>query len=448
MDRNQEFIDILDEPVPPTLADSVKRARARYKKSQVGRWCGIPVASLAGIAALFVLLVNTSAPFALACGNIPFLKELAAAVVLSPSLKAAVENDYVQLVGRELVDNGVTLKVEYMIADKRQVNIFYTIEGDEASTFYAQPQITDLNGEGFDSSEFGGSPSGSAGQLRKQTINFFAQDTPSAFRFSLAVWKDGYRVGTPIAQFTTDLEPDPRFIRAGAEYAVNQDVVLDGQSITIKRVEVYPTHATITVTEAEDNTATLSNLELALVDEAGHRAEGAKNGISASGVGSEETTYYLESNYFWTSKHLTVEVTGASLRDKGSEYVTLDLENGIALDALPQGVALGAAVRWASRVEVVLFGQEPDGNDEHNMVSYSIVGTTYYDPEGGEHQINAISTNHGDMTWLPNNEALTIPKDCFTEEFTLHDYPWDSVKLEVLFSRRLKFETPTTVEIK
>lgn len=448
MDRMQELNDILNEPTPPALETSVKRAKARYKKSRVGRWCGIPVASLAGAAALFVLLVNTSIPFARACGGIPILKEFAAAVAFSPSLKAAVENDYVQLVGQEQTVNGVTMKIEYIIADKRQVNIFYSITDGEVDTFFAEPEITDLNGERFASSEYGGSPSGARGELRKLTANFLAQDTPSSFRFSLSIWKDGYQKSEPVAQFSTDVNLDPAFLKAGRDYPVNQTVMLDGQSVTVKRVEVYPTHATVTVTQAESNTASVRGLDLSLVDEAGHRAEGVKNGISASDVGARETVYYLESNYFWTSKELTVEITGASLRDKGSEYVTLDLENGVALDALPQGVTLGAAIRWANRAEVVLFGQEPDGNDERNMVSYSIVGLTYYDPEGGEHQLDGTSTTHGEMTLLPNGERLTIPEGCFTEEFTLHDYPWDSVELEVLFSRRLKFAEPVTVTIK
>ena len=69
--------------------------------------------SLAACFIAFVLLVNLFPPFARACGNVPSLRELALAGAWSPSLSAAVENDYVQPVGIVRTENGVTLSVEY-----------------------------------------------------------------------------------------------------------------------------------------------------------------------------------------------------------------------------------------------------------------------------------------------------------------------------------------------
>lgn len=101
MERKQEYITLLEElePTPPALEYTVQRAQQRRKRRRAGRIFGIPVVSLAGVFAAFVLLVNTSMPFAMACGNIPALKDLTAAVAFSPSLKAAVEHDYAQYIG-------------------------------------------------------------------------------------------------------------------------------------------------------------------------------------------------------------------------------------------------------------------------------------------------------------------------------------------------------------
>ncbi|MFR7893274.1 MAG: DUF4179 domain-containing protein [Dysosmobacter sp.] len=55
--------------------------------------------------------------FARACGRIPLLADLAKAVSWSPSLSAAVENDYVQPLRLSQSKNGITARVEYLIVD-------------------------------------------------------------------------------------------------------------------------------------------------------------------------------------------------------------------------------------------------------------------------------------------------------------------------------------------
>ncbi|MEG0756697.1 MAG: DUF4179 domain-containing protein, partial [Oscillospiraceae bacterium] len=133
MNRNEEYKALLSElsDTPAALEFAVTRAKARAKRARVGRLFGIPVASLAGVFSVFVLLVNVSTPFALACGTVPILKELTAAVAFSPSLKTAVANDYVQYIGQSQTVNGITLQVEYVIVDQKQVNIFFSLTGGE-----------------------------------------------------------------------------------------------------------------------------------------------------------------------------------------------------------------------------------------------------------------------------------------------------------------------------
>ena len=73
MNRNTEYWDLirdLNEP-PAALEGTVDRARAKARRARAGRWLGIPVASLGGVAAAFVLLVNCSTPFAMAWPSPP-----------------------------------------------------------------------------------------------------------------------------------------------------------------------------------------------------------------------------------------------------------------------------------------------------------------------------------------------------------------------------------------
>ena len=104
---------------------------------------GIPAGSLAACFLGFVLLVNLFPPFARACGSVPVLRELALAVAWSPSLSAAVENEYVQPIGKSQTENGITATIEYVIVDQKQVNIFLTLKGEGYETLTAEmPEFT------------------------------------------------------------------------------------------------------------------------------------------------------------------------------------------------------------------------------------------------------------------------------------------------------------------
>ena len=133
MNRSEEYQALLQEleTMPPQLEYTVQRAMTREKTLQHRkRLFGIPAGSLAICFTAFVLLVNLFPPFAAACGNVPLLGALAEAVRWSPSLSAAVENDYVQPVDQSQSAHGVTAAVEYLIVDRKQVSIFYTLDTD------------------------------------------------------------------------------------------------------------------------------------------------------------------------------------------------------------------------------------------------------------------------------------------------------------------------------
>ena len=79
MNRNEEYNTLLREldQTPPELEYTVTRAKARARRHQARRWVGVPVGTLAGAFAAFVLLVNTVPTFALACSHVPVLGDLA-----------------------------------------------------------------------------------------------------------------------------------------------------------------------------------------------------------------------------------------------------------------------------------------------------------------------------------------------------------------------------------
>ena len=116
MNRMEEYNALMEEleHTPTDLEYTMTRVQARAKKHQTRktlRFLGIPAASLAGVLTAFIMVVNFSIPAALACMNVPVLKELMEAVAFSDSLKAMVQNDFVQPVNQTKSANGAEMTI-------------------------------------------------------------------------------------------------------------------------------------------------------------------------------------------------------------------------------------------------------------------------------------------------------------------------------------------------
>ncbi|MCQ4865484.1 DUF4179 domain-containing protein [Pseudoflavonifractor phocaeensis] len=472
MDRMNEYQALLQalSETPPALEGSVARAKAKDRRRRAGRWCGIPMASLGGLAAAFVLLVNFSLPFARACGNIPFLKDLAAAVAFSPSLKAAVEHDYVQPIGQSQTVNDVTMTVEYLIVDQKQVNIFFSLKSDAYTALWGDPEVLEPDGETGGRSVGWRSPEDGSG-LQQVVVNYLEGDTPDALTLRFKVMGDRERApdepipapdalsgssGEPlpereyVAEFTFDLDFDPAFTETGETISLGTPFTLDGQDFTAHSVEIYPTHVRLNLSADPANTAWLKGLDFYLTDENGNRYDKVSNGISATGTGDAGgmTSFRLESSYFGRAEHLTVHIAGCTWLDRDREYVTLDLAQGKALSPLPDGVTLGAITRRGSMADIVLFGKAPEGNDETHLISYQIAASSYRTPDGEEHAINAFSSSHSGEVMPADGSVLNVPEGCFAEQFQLVGCTADTVELKMVFSRMSTFETPVEIPVK
>ena len=282
MNRNEEYHALLVEleQSPKELGNTVQKALKRESTSRKKRrawavFCG----SLAACFACFVLLVNLSVPFARACGNIPVLRELAKAVSWSPSLSAAVENEYVQPIGKSQTVNGITATVEYVIVDQKQLNIFFTLDSDDYDNLNAE--MPRYEPEQF-CSTIGSSWNQPPGTLLNYTLDYGDNNVPDSFTmtFGVTTWVEpDWPAEAPIksyedemlepveeeepdylAEFTFDLEFDPEFTAKGEIIPVNQTFSLDGQSLTVTEVEVYPTHVRVNVADDSHNTAWLKSL--------------------------------------------------------------------------------------------------------------------------------------------------------------------------------------------
>lgn len=452
MNRMEEYEAMLARMESIPDSDPVGKARARLRRR---RWALRPLVGIAAVFWIFVGMINLSPTALAACREIPLLKELAEALTFNPSLRLAVENDYVQMVGLEQSKDGVTARVEYLIVDQKQVNVFYTLNSEDYTALDAAPELRDADGEHLPACISGGGIYEN-GELRRITIDFVEADVPDYLALTLRIRDNGswFReepVSLPeeddfpqeeepayFTAFTFDLNFDPKYTAQGRTVTLNQPVELDGQKITVTDMEIYPTHIRINVEEAPENTAWLKNLKFYLELEDGSRVETISNGITATGSEKNPavTSYRAESSYFYDADCIRLCITSADFLDKDREELYVNLKT-LEHDSLPQGVQLLCAEETNNGWKLT-FLTENSGIDH-----VQILESTYHDLEGNEYFCGHWSSSfvHYDQT-----TGQETP-EWGDETYYLEDFHEDEALFRINYTHFWIPDTPVIVEL-
>ena len=467
MNREEEYraLEKELENLPESLETVVQRAAARKKNLQKKRRVfGIPAASLAACFAGFVLLVNLIPPFAYACGGVPLLRKLAKAVAWSPSLLAAVENEYVQPIDQSKTVNGITASIQYVIVDQKQVHIFFTLDGDYDNLSAEMPEFSPEQVCAVTGADYRQEPR----TLLNFTLDYLEEDVPDelTMTFGVTTYDEGKETFEPaedtsildertsnapdiLAEFTFRLKFDPDYTDKGETIPINRTIQLDGQTLTVTDAELYPTHFRLNVQGAPGNTAWLKGLDFYLENERGQRFTAAANGVTATGSldNPAMVSFRLDSPYFSRSRHLTAYITGTRWLDNDMERVRVNLRNQTA-DRLPEGVELYSAEQkpdgWI--VQFRMKDQQP-----HHIPFF----TTYYDAQGNEYESNGVSLTTGTPYWegdiTDEVRVKALEKGGEGYQFVvlpLRGYFGDEVWLCPSYSHTAAEKTPVNVAVK
>lgn len=446
MREYEQWMQQLETP-PAALEYTVQRAQRRAKARPLrlaGRW----LAGAMSFCAAFVILVNVSMPFAHACGRLPFLKELAKAVCLSPSLAAAVENEYVQPVEQTAQANGLTLRVEYLIVDQKQVNLFYTLSGEGYGTVQGDTSVSGADGEVLPPYILsGGGWEEDPAALRRSTVDFTEADVPGVLHFTVQAkaWRDApadQSVGAeaerqPDAQatLTVTLRFDPKYTAQGRTVALGQTIRLEDVELTLETVEIYPTHLRLNLSQPETAAAWVRSLNFYVQDEQGNRYESVADGVTASGSTDSPlmATQRLESPWFSRAGQLTLCITGASVQDANSRVkITLS-------ETEPRAEGLPAA--WDAR----LVRAERAGEDGQWGLCFAggdpnrqLFSGTYWDESGKEHSMNSWG-----MSWNPEAAEGDDAEQWVYLDGDLTGTVW----LQPLVTREVTAQQPVTIPL-
>lgn len=360
MERNAEYTALKEELIrtPDELDFTLTRAKARLAQRKRLRLITVPARVLLALAVLFTLLVNTSQSFALALSRVPVVSDLAAAVAFSPTLKMAVENGYMQYIGQEQSKNGVTVRIQYVVVVQRQLHIFYTVEGEGEGRYWAPASFKAADGSYLKNLYRAGQSwdkDAPAGALRKMYVDFGENEIPGsmnvlfeAYRSTFTGPRKNIQVDKLLAEFTFPLTFDPGLVQKGEVYTLDTPFTLDGQTFTVKTVEVGPMGLCVNLEADPANTKWIRALRCYAEDENGNRYGVVKDGVSATE--SPDTPmrngFRLSSSNFGSGKRLTLYITGAIWLDKDAQRAKIDMYAGTA-ENLPDGVTF-LGVRWTT----------------------------------------------------------------------------------------------------
>lgn len=460
--RTEEYWELVQELAQPPeeLEGCVARARRKARRARLARALGRPAAALAGAAACFVLMVNAFPTFALACSGVPVIRELTAAVALSPSLSAAVAHDYVQYIGQSQTVDGVTVNLEYAITDRNQTVFFYSVKGGR---LYTSPDLIGVDGTpiGGYASDY---KSGGDGALDKVTLSFVGEENTLPSRFTMEMfmmpepgplpgqtaeaWNEAPATAVPdasvddggpdlwedsrrapgVVSLSFDVTLDPSRIAKPVLVEVDRWMELDGQRIKVERLEFTPTRTVMYLGEDPANTAWLGSLKFWYEDESGTRYENVDGSLSASGGADSRSylIYYFQSFYYDQPRGLTLCVDKAEWLDKDAPHVVVDLTTGES-SGLPQGVWVEETVRGEGSARLTVVSPE---ERKYFGQTFSHI---YWDPEGGQHECSRVSfVNRFD------EDGDEVPG--LRETLYLEDYRWDTVELELSYTSVSHYE--------
>ena len=366
MQEYQNRFQELNQAIAPS-EHLLLQTRQRMENARPWKW--IPrVQKAAAVAVCTVLLftgaVNLSPAFAQAAAKVPIMRELVLAVAFDPSMKAAIEHNYVQLIKQTVEDNGYQIDVEYLVADPRNLTVYYKMA-----------EITNQNTEGHENYQFdfnllaadgselkcGATWDYPLSEEEKQALNevkfhFTGEDTlPDQVIVQLIVEKplpfsdeeqkkieagrELSGTANAIAHFE---EPQPEYEKVACmkiplaidqnslfnvrTIELNRTVKLEGQNIIFDKVEIYPTQVRILWHPDEHNTHLIDGMKIALQSREHGRWEGISNGVSGIGMLGEPQQIWLESSWFDYETEYQLAIERYALIPKAQQTVTYDYD--------------------------------------------------------------------------------------------------------------------------
>lgn len=355
----------------------------------------------AGIAAAFLLFctaVNLFPRAALAMSEIPVLGEIAKAVTLDPSMRACLANDYAQYVGMGDAADPYHSQVYYMVVDASRVSVFFRTDArslldDGEDVYFDIDNVTYESGAAVSCSG-GIYPTNVKGLYEYRMDLGDGIPVPTAIRFTIRYLRGDGEIGIDtedVARAEYTLYPDTTYARIVKTHAIGIRIDIDGQTITIDRIDIYPTQAKLYFTPAATNDKLLKEIQIMLKDQQGQTYPPRAQGVTGTIANGEVLSLWYESPYFSNAESLAAVMTAATFFDKSARYGSIDVATN-TIGNLPEGVTVASMIlNERGALEIALKVQTNEDGIGRTAVGGYVgpKGSGWFDESG-----YSIWTNH------------------------------------------------------
>ncbi|WP_208591687.1 DUF4179 domain-containing protein [Gracilibacillus suaedae] len=325
--KQYDVLEVRDHELDQAIeAGMQKAAKQQFWK----RWGITPVVTVAIIFLSFITIINASPTFAAQVAKYPGMEKLIELVQFDKGQKAAIENDYFQVINKSVTKGDLTLTLDGVIRDAHGLVLFYTISSDKGleRVRLENSKITDDKEEELTYHSKSYHPQNEV----QGTIEYYTEDPIPFDDFTFTTEVVGVEtldngVGNQLRE-TISIDFHAENTKESIQYQVDETVKIVGQKVHINSVMIQPLRTTVNLyADPENDMRILSIDDITLVDEKGEEWSGIRNGMTASGtIEDENYEVYLQSNYFEQPESLSLTFSEIQAVKRDEDYFRFDLE--------------------------------------------------------------------------------------------------------------------------
>ena len=252
----QSKVKYMDIKIPDSLDRTIEQAIKGSEKTRK-RYFVKCASSIAAILLIFVLGVNVSPVFAAYARKLPGISQLVEIVKFDKGLEKAVDEGFVQNIGKTVEDKGIKFTIDNVIVDKSRLVMTYTIETTEDydDLYIGEMKLSDSNDIGLETGyDIDMAPNSNFKEKKKKsaTINVVGPEKgfPENIIIKCLSFKSQKENSSKEIKgdWTINLKLDKKLMDVKPkEFVINKAGLVDNVEFLIEKMKVYPTNVEVNI---------------------------------------------------------------------------------------------------------------------------------------------------------------------------------------------------------